>query len=400
MQEFADKILKYSFDNPFCLKTKTFYDFAVPGMEGEFEKYLPEPKIIKLNFPNPCGWCTGMEDGCINGGIMLESLMTAYEKTNDKKYISYINDVFEGLKLCATVSKSKGFLARNVSPIDCKTHYINSSRDQYTHWISACCRYCESDLCSKEDKEFIQTKLCEFAERAQKNVTEENNWSLLDENGNQGLVVQMWGSIMPHEAMRLPMMYIVAWKVGGHEQYKDLYMKYRDTAFEKSEEIDFNEVPRPFAVNQMMSSLKLVYTYEDDDNAKKRCLLLMKKLSEYGYKTAISCYKNNFSDENIHLLYHAPKPWNEVHAIPKIGSADYGCVYYMPLLYKGLHKDNPDASWRIRDIADSLSIYTSYPDATIDDEIKNVLKGIAEKFDFSKHYSDAPMYLLEKYWMI
>ena len=244
MREFANKIWNYMFNNLFCIKTKTFYDFAIAGMIGEFEKYLPSPEVIKMDFPNPCGWCTGMEDGCIIGGVMLESAIEAYKYSGDKNYLNKITNIFEGLKLCADVSNDTGFLARNVSPSDCKTHYSNSSRDQYTHWISACCKYYESGLCSEKDKNFIKEKLLNFAKRAENNVKEETNWNLLDEKGRKGLVTGMWGNIMPHEYMRLPMIYIAAWKVGGDEHYKDLYFKYRDIALKRSEEIDFSKLEK------------------------------------------------------------------------------------------------------------------------------------------------------------
>ena len=38
MNSFINRIWDYMFNNLFCKKTKTFYDFAIPGMIGEFEK--------------------------------------------------------------------------------------------------------------------------------------------------------------------------------------------------------------------------------------------------------------------------------------------------------------------------------------------------------------------------
>lgn len=366
-------------------------------MIGEFEKYMPAPEVIKMDFPNPCGWCTGMEDGCITGGVMLESAISAYECSGNKKYLEKVADIFEGLKKCASASADRGFLVRNFSPLDGKTYYSNSSRDQYTHWISACCIYYQSGLCSDEDKAFIRKALCDFAARAEQNVNEKTGWNLLDEKGRRGLVMTMWGDIMPHEFMRLPMIYIAAWKIGGDEHYRDLYLKYRDIALEKSEEIDFSVLPRPFAVNQMLLSFKTAYTLDDDNGFKQRALILMKRLAGYGYDKVMKYIKEDFTAENLKDFLDCPQPWDKIPAVAELEDVCDGFAYYVPLHYKSLHSGARKHGWIVRDMGDALSIYMNCPGTVIDDKIVNAFRQVEALIDPDKHFSDALSTLLFPY---
>ncbi len=163
MKEKINKIWDYIFDNLYCDKTKLIYDYVVPEYKGDFEKYLPTVDHIKAQIPNPCGWGSGMEDSMINAGVLISAAIDAYELEGDETYLTYIKNLFEGMKTCAAVSDSEGFLARSVSPVDGVAHYCDSSRDQYTHWIYTAAKYHDSGLASDEDKAFIKKVLCAFA---------------------------------------------------------------------------------------------------------------------------------------------------------------------------------------------------------------------------------------------
>ena len=47
-----------------------------------------------------------------------------------------------------------------------------------------------------------------MAEKMQAEAIPENGWSFLREDGERGFAGQMWGDVGPHEALRLPMLYL------------------------------------------------------------------------------------------------------------------------------------------------------------------------------------------------
>ena len=165
---YTNKLWSDLLEKRFCMSTNLFYDFPTFGEDDKYKTYFPTPEQIKLCVPNPCGWGAGMEDGCIDGGAMLDAAVICYEQEKNPVMSDVAKRIFEGLKLCASVSGEEGFLARNVSPIDMKSYYIDSSRDQYTHWIYGASRYYESGMISDEDKAFVKKALCSFASRAAK----------------------------------------------------------------------------------------------------------------------------------------------------------------------------------------------------------------------------------------
>ena len=109
---------RMSFEKLYCEKTKLFYDYLAEDAPDGAISNLPDPETIRLQIPNPCGWGTGMEDSVLNGGIMLEALVTLYQKTRDTEILPVLHEVFEGFLACATVSDQEGFLARSISPAD------------------------------------------------------------------------------------------------------------------------------------------------------------------------------------------------------------------------------------------------------------------------------------------
>ena len=145
----------------FCSKTNLFYD-TLPG--NDLIENLPLPEEIALQVPNPCGWGTGMEDSMLNAGNMLLASLNRYDSEADERFAEQARKVFAGMALCASVGKSHGYLARSVSPFDCKSYYINSSRDQYTHFVYSAYIYYNHKLCSGNDRALIKKFLTDFAD--------------------------------------------------------------------------------------------------------------------------------------------------------------------------------------------------------------------------------------------
>jgi hypothetical protein len=86
---------------------------------------------------------------------MLEAVEKRYKVVHDTELKKYFDMMFDGLMITGTVSGNKGFVARCVSPCDGKSIYMDTSRDQYTHWVFAGHIIHGSDIASEEQKKSI-----------------------------------------------------------------------------------------------------------------------------------------------------------------------------------------------------------------------------------------------------
>ena len=179
LKALADKQWDYIVNCLFYEKTNLIYDFRVSFEQDGCISDLPTPEEISLNIPNACGWGTGMEDSVLNAGTFMEAIIARYAVTGDKSLSDIAHKVYKGMELCASVSDKKGFVARSVSPVDNSSHYINSSRDQYTHFVYAAYKYYHSDLCCDDDRRSINRIITDIAELCIKEVVPENNYTLL-----------------------------------------------------------------------------------------------------------------------------------------------------------------------------------------------------------------------------
>ena len=78
----------------------------IKGREDE----LPTVDEISAEFPDPCGYSTGMEDGMINGGTMLDACLIKYELEDDADAADLARKLVKGMLNCASSAKSEGFL--------------------------------------------------------------------------------------------------------------------------------------------------------------------------------------------------------------------------------------------------------------------------------------------------
>lgn len=270
----------FVFEKLFFQKTKLIYDYRTSEEENGAICHLPTKEEILRSYPNPCGWYTGMEDSDINGCMMMDAALKRYEVARDESIKKYANDLYEGLMANATVSSVKGFLARARHPEDGITHYINSSRDQYTHWIDTMTRFYFSEHSSESQRKDIRRVIVEFAKKAEREVTAENNYSLLDEEGYPGLVGYMYGdNVWEHESCRLGMFYMSAYVITGELHWLEMYHSIRDWGIEKAERIQLDFNYAGFALMQMQISLRFLYDYETDCAYKQRYSSVMKAVA-------------------------------------------------------------------------------------------------------------------------
>ena len=128
-----DECFSFVADKLFCKKTQLIYDHVVFGREHEF----PTAKEILSIYPNPCGYSTGMEDCMISGATMLDACLLKYQLRPTSNLLEFIRSIVDGMISCALSANTMGFLPRGICIEDGKTHYPDSSRDQYTMFIFA-----------------------------------------------------------------------------------------------------------------------------------------------------------------------------------------------------------------------------------------------------------------------
>ncbi|MEE0929019.1 MAG: hypothetical protein UIG59_07480 [Acutalibacteraceae bacterium] len=374
------KALRFIFDRFYCKDTGLIYDFLIDGKNAWH--HLPSPEDVKRQNPNPCGWGTGMEDSVLNGGSAIDALVGHYAATHDEWAKKLCLELFEGMMLCATVSEHKGFIARSVSPADKKSYYINSSRDQYTHWIYAAVRLYDSPIADDAVKNKIREVLVAVAEKCLRDVTEENGFELLRADGKAGIVSKMWGKLGAHEYLRLPMFYMAAYYVSGDEKWKCEADKYRFEALEKTKTFQPHK-HSTYVLLQLQYSLRLMYDLCPEKNFKTGCLALMDYLSDYGENNIPSVCKRL---EGIGRLNFKYKKWN---VCCPIDCGEYGGYKYLNPAQSEL-KENT-SFYPLRAVGELASLIALHPEKRVDPNLPKLLDRLADGIDYDEHYTYAPL---------
>ena len=257
----------------YCPKTKLIYDCVTGDEPGHYHDCLPTPEEIARQFPNPCGWGTGMEDSVISGGAMLSMLCDRYAVTAEAALREKAHTLADGLYDCAMSHGVPGFVARSICPADGKSVYGNSSRDQYTHLVHGFWRLWRSPLADDATRARIAEALVAVAQFTERSVIPENNYCLLMLDGQPApQVCQMWNlqEIGPHEAARLPMIYAAAYDVTGDSHWLGECKRYLREALECSCRL-WHWTYLAYALYQMACSLELLRTVFPDGEMNVLC---------------------------------------------------------------------------------------------------------------------------------
>ena len=267
----------------FVTKVQTFMDYLSSYESGKEQAHLPTAEEVKRQYPNPCGYSTGMEDGMILGGAMLSLICDRFAVTGEESLRDRAAQVFGGMRRCATVHGVPGFIARNVCPEDGKSVYINSSRDQYTHFVHGLWKYHHSPLVDEATKAEIRRILAAVAERMIAFVTPANDYDFCRADGKRCPlgICRMW-KVQAHEAARLPMIYAAAWDITGDERYRQEWRKYvADAVAQSAAPV---ETKPAYALLQMQSSLELLHQLEPDLELKRTIAKTMQHVSTLAEK--------------------------------------------------------------------------------------------------------------------
>lgn len=362
-----------AFSRFFCKETEVFYEF-IPEGEPSARSHLPSPSEIRKNIPNPCGWGTGMEDAVLNGGSALDAVLCAFELTGDKDLKPLADTLFRGLLRCA---RPRGFIARSVSPEDGESHYIESSRDQYTHWVCGALRLYDSPLCDGKQRDEIRRVLTQIAERCERDTEANGDCHLRREDGSVGKVGKLWGNVGVHEWFRLPLFYLAAYHVSGDEHWRELYLRYRDEAFENS----LAPIPahyKCYAILQMQYSLRGAYDCEKDPIFRKKLLKRMEELARSGEEKALAFAEKFRRGDYTDSIYYPFRKWNAIE--PLYREEFNGYRYENPA--QSERKENA-AFYPIRSVGEGACIAALCPGYNVSEEIFESLNFLMNALDFS-----------------
>ena len=383
MENQINRLWEYIFDVLFCKETNLIYEHRTSYDKNGNVSDLPTPEAISIQMPNPCGWGTGMEDCATDAGIMLDAIINRYAVTHEPSMREYAEKIFNGIKLCATVSGKRGFLARGVSPEDGKSFYFNTSRDQYTHVIYSLVKYMNSGLCNDSDKSWIKDLLVAFAELVEREATPENDYQLLRADNKTGIVCKMW-NVLPHEALRMSLFYLAAWVASGDSHWLNLYKQWRDGGIEQS--CKYYSASSMCILVQMQVSARFLYDYDPEPEYRAKYLEILKFASKHAVQFKIE----NLADMDVNFL---GKAWHEWEL-----RFEWGIVMLNGYAYLNPKDELLNAVWPLLELGDAISIQALCPDLCVAEEQIEQLGEALEKIDVKIHASRAPIRICAGYW--
>lgn len=380
-----DRAREVIWESFYLPEIQTFGDYLSSYEKGKEQAHLPTAEEVKRQYPNPCGYSTGMEDGAILGGAVLSMLCDRYAVTGDEALREKADKVFEGLKRCATVHGVRGFVARNVCREDRKSVYINSSRDQVTHFVHGLWQYYRSPLSGEAKREEISKVIADVAERMIAFVTPENDYDFCRADGQRGPlgICRMW-NVLPHEAARLPMVYAAAWDVTRDERYREQWRRYVGDAIAQS--VHPGDGRPAYALLQMQCSLELLHELEPDPALKNAILKCMTNVRTPASKRFASVLEklSNKSPEEMRML---GPDWRQVS--DWINQKGYMNPQWGP--YREI--------WHLtREAGESALILLMGETGPLTESEEASLVGMISTFDYTHNSSCGIIYHLSAYW--
>jgi hypothetical protein len=364
---------------------QTFGDYLSSYEKGKEQAHLPTADEVKRQYPNPCGYSTGMEDGAILGGAMLSVLCDRFAVTKDESLREKSVNVFAGLRRCVTVHGVKGFVARNVCPEDGTSTYINSSRDQVTHFVHGLWQYFHSPLPDEATKQQIRVILADVAERMIAFVTPENDFDFCRSDGTRCPlgICRMW-KVQAHEAARLPMIYAAAWDVTKNERYREQWRKYAAEAIAQSANPGENKPA--YALLQMQCSLELLHALEPDSELKAQIHAHMLHVRDLAAKrfTSVLAQIAKKNPEEMQMLgpdWRTVPEWKNQEGYPNPQWGPFREIWHLT-----------------REAGESALILLMVDSPTLTAEQQSALQRIFGSFDYTHNASCGLVYHLAAYW--
>ena len=237
--------------------TELIYDYVTSRDPLRRFDHLPAPEEVAANFPNPCGWSTGMEDCMLNAGSMLEILRLRREDDGGSPAdTEFACRLLNGIHRCATVHGRPGFVARGISPRDGKSCYGNSSRDQFTLAVYGVWRFLRAfpDAPAAELRK-ARELLRSIALYCESAVTPERDYDLGRLDGGRAVVSKMW-QCDAHEVLRLPMIYAAAFEATGEKHWLEEAGRYVGPGLAITRKVTSKECGWDIPIAQLQLSLR------------------------------------------------------------------------------------------------------------------------------------------------
>lgn len=366
-------------------KVHTFGDYLSSYEPGKEQAHLPTADEVRRQYPNPCGYSTGMEDGMILNGAMLSILADRHAVTQEEAMRAQAAEVFSGMKLCATVHGVPGFVARNVCPEDGRSVYINSSRDQITHFVHGLWKYHHSPLADEATRAEIKTILAAVAERMIQYVTPENDYDFCRADGQRCPlgICRMW-KVQAHEAARLPMIYAAAWDITREERYRIEWRRYAKEAVEQSAKPDENKPA--YALLQMQCSLELLHALEPEAELKGQIHATMQHVADLAAKRMVKVWAQiqQKDAETMRMLgpdWRTVPVWKNQKGYPNPQWGPYREIWHIT-----------------REIGESAVVGLMLEPKSFGAEQTQLLRDFLLAFDYSHNSSCGILYHVGAYW--
>ncbi len=141
------------------------------GLILDYSGEIPTPEDIENGVPNYLSWWSPIENGAKFTGLYIAAACRRAEETGNESDIAKARKLAKGLMLCASVSDTKGFVARGVGT-DGKSHYPLGSEDQTVPWLYGMYSYYKSSVPSEAERAEIREKFAEICE-----ALDANSWN-------------------------------------------------------------------------------------------------------------------------------------------------------------------------------------------------------------------------------
>jgi len=125
----AEQAWNVSWQRFFRPETNLFYDYVTSKDPLHSQDHLPTIQEVQRQFPNTCGWGTGMEDSAISAWVWMAIICDRFEANGDMAMKAAADKIWAGMALLMKVSKSPGFLARRVRIAEAGEWLLHAGHD-------------------------------------------------------------------------------------------------------------------------------------------------------------------------------------------------------------------------------------------------------------------------------
>jgi len=384
-QEMLQRAWQAIWNRLYHSKTSLFYDYASSFDHERRFDHLPTPAEIALQYPNTNGWGTGMEDSAITGGVMLAAVCDRFAATGEEFLRGQAADIFRGLESCAATARTRGLVLRSISPRDGTSHYIETSRDQLTHFAHGCWRFFQSPLADDAQRSSMRRMMTALSVLLERRMKPEFGYHLGKENGEPGIYDVMW-DVAPHEVGRLPMIYGITWQLTGDSRWYELYRRYAEPAAEQAAELHPESCP-VYGLFQHQVSMEVLFALAED---------------EPELRSAWKRLMHNLADYAATLVGQLPRPRPvEISAIdldwrtwPR-WQGDNSHGYEVPVMPARVTADELRP---LREAGEALLIQLMCPDRPPGADQRDFLEGILIETDFSRRFTYGMIYPQAAWW--